>query len=161
VITLQFTAGTSKGERLIMKLQKLPFSHVSLVVDHLGEISILETHPKKGVVIKDWVPNSTRKYKDSKLSYTNIRVGRMIDECKEMQDEQLGYNYAGVLGHGIRLLTGFNPNRRKRFDAFNCAQFVAYMLWKYYGMEAFRDFNRVSINDLYNSPYFGEIRDEY
>ena len=68
---VMFSKGTSKSEKLLMRLQSIvtktkglnieTYSHVSFLTHIDGETVIVETHPAKGIVTKKFQENNTER----------------------------------------------------------------------------------------------------
>jgi hypothetical protein len=158
---VMFSKGTSKSEKLLMRLQSIvtktkglnieTYSHVSFLTHIDGETVIVETHPAKGIVTKKFQENNTEReiriLKYPPHNYTNYIV-------RLNTQNQLSSNYGAVLLQGIKLFTGIRLGKKQREDKVYCSAYVAYILYYGFNLNQFKNYNSKSILDIQLSDIF-------
>ena len=168
-----FTKGKGFWEKSIMEYTKFvyrmkgikledTYSHVSMVLPtDFGGYFVIETNPKLGVRYKVFKDSPNRFYKQSinPISKVNaLEISELIfEEVKELFLADLPYNYLGAASQIINMPTGIFLGKKQRMDKVYCSQFIAYILYKYFRFEEFKNYNTISIVDLQLSDRFKNI----
>ena len=172
-----FTKGTGFWEKRIMAFTKTAaklrgikvsetYSHVSLLVKDKDEKWIvIETNPTLGVRIKDFNQNENRMYRQFKFKplsekdklVDQAKIQDMVCDAKYMAGHGLKYNYGAIFGQLLNTLTGIWIGKKQRTDKVYCSQLVAYLLYRYFGLQSLKDYNSIDIIDLQINPNFIEV----
>lgn len=167
-----FTKGKGFWEKSIMKYTNFvyktngikledTYSHVSMVLPDIFSMTyfIIETNPKLGVRIKKFKDNPNRFYKQSAevLPLNDKLINELFGEVYDLVYNDLPYNYLGAASQIVNMPTGIFIGKKQRMDKVYCSQFIAYILYKYFKFEEFKNYNTISIVDLQLSNRFKNI----
>ena len=171
-----FTKGEGFWEKKIMSFTKTAakrrgikvsetYSHVSILIKDKGEWVVVETNPTLGVRIKKFNQNDNRMYRQFRLKPTTekekvvqqAKIEDMMCEARQMETQGLKYNYGAVLGQLVNTITGIWIGKKQRTDKVYCSQLVAYLLYRYFGLQSLKDYNSIDIIDLQINPNFVDV----